>query len=133
MGEDNNMYYLKFPIFTVCENYYLNKDLYWKKTMNTCYEELQSEKSFLSSMKSCLKNISDESFREFLKNLTLKHTDIIQNVRFFYDANLNYKSLQTNWTNVFHEVHGLCFSLDLSKTSLPDMAAKVKLSLLILD
>ena len=123
MGEENNEYYLKFPIITVCECVYKNPYHSWKRTSNECYDE--SKSTFISFIKCYLNMEHDELISDIMKNISIEQKDVILKVKAYFDTNTPAISLENKWTSVFNRNHGKCFSLDLSKTALSNMAAEV--------
>ena len=118
-GEDsNNPYYIKYPIITVCENAIENNEHSLMKDSNVCNSRLVTP--FLSYIRTCLEKRKDISVESLLENITVKYEDIINNVVIIDGG--QQKLLETNWTTVYHQTHGLCFSLDISKTNFSDIA-----------
>ena len=121
VGEDpDNEYYIKFPIITVCENYFQNTGHSFMQKSNICYRN--TSLPIIQKLKSCLETRNDLVIEDILKNISINPQDI------FYDviAYIGHQQivLKTNWTAVYHKIHGFCFSLDLSKSKISDLSLK---------
>ena len=71
---------------------------------------------FINTVTNCLKNNKTFKLSDFMKNLQIEKSDVI-NITRFYDGS-SYIDLQSMddriWSKVFHPVYGLCFTFDLS-------------------
>ena len=102
-----------FPQITICDFLFARNNPILNKCSN-------GNKDFMTAMELCLKNDPDFKIEAFNDTLQTDHKLFIQNLTLKYGAlwsfNLDHLD-KIVWSNVYHRRFGLCYNLDLTRSS----------------